>query len=158
MKKVINIVETILQIMLIVIIIFNLISVISIKILKKGYPDVFGYAYFSVLTGSMEPTIKVGDEVIVKVTKNIKENDIITYEEDGGYITHRLLRIEGDKLITKGDYNTSEDLPITKNVVIGKVILTIPFFGKIKYIITDYRFLLVLVVCYVICEIVLKKK
>lgn len=158
MKKALNIIETILQVILIIVIIFNVTSIISMKILKKGYPDIFGYAYFSVLTGSMEPTIKVGDEVIVKVTKDIKEQDIITYEEDGGFITHRLIRVEGDKLITKGDYNKSEDTPITKDVVIGKVIFTIPFFGKIKYVITDYRFLLVLIVCYVVCEIMFKKK
>lgn len=158
MKKLINLLKDIVEVIIIVVIIINLIAIISLKILKLGYPNLFGYTYFSVLTGSMEPTIKVGDEVIVKVTKNIKENDIITFQEEGSFITHRLIRIEGDKLITKGDYNKSEDLPITKDVVIGKVIFKIPFLGRFKYVITDYRFLAVLFVCYLVFEIVEKKE
>lgn len=151
MKKVLMVLEKILQITLIVLLIINIISVFSIKILKNDYPKIFGFSNFAVLTGSMEPTINVGDEVIVKITKDVKTNDIITYRENNSFVTHRLIRIEKNQLITKGDFNNAEDDPIDKDRVVGKVVLIIPFLGRIKYIITNMYFIIVLlIVCFII--------
>lgn len=158
MKKSIKIIGTIFRIILIVIIVINLISIISLRLTDKGYPDIFGYSYFSVLSGSMEPTIKVGDEIIIKITDDVKENDIITFHEEDSFVTHRLLRIEGNNLITKGDANDSEDDPVSKERLVGKVILTIPFLGKIKFVITNTYFLIVLVLAYIINEFIINKK
>lgn len=95
-------------------------------IIKKDYVNVFGYTYFVVKTGSMSGTLEVDDVIIVKITKDTKINDIITYVNDNGeIITHRLVRKSGSKLIAQGDVNNVEDNPITKDQLIGTVALVI---------------------------------
>lgn len=95
-------------------------------IMKKDYVNVFGYTYFVVKTGSMSGTLEVDDIIIVKITKDTKINDIITYVNDNGeIITHRLVRKSGSKLIAQGDVNNVEDNPITKDQLIGTVALVI---------------------------------
>lgn len=95
-------------------------------IMKKDYVNVFGYTYFVVKTGSMSGTLEVDDIIIVKITKDTKINDIITYvNSNGEIITHRLVRKSGSKLIAQGDVNNVEDNPITKEQLIGTVALVI---------------------------------
>ena len=99
---------------------------IATDIMKKDYVNVFGYTYFVVKTGSMSGTLEVNDIIIVKIDDNPKKHDIITYiNNDGDIITHRLVRIAGDKLIAQGDVNNAEDDPITKESLIGIVKLAI---------------------------------
>ena len=91
-------------------------------VLKKDYVNVFGYTYFVVATGSMSGTIEVDDIIFVKITKEVKTNDVITFKnKDGDIITHRLITKSGDSYVTKGDVNNVADEPITKNQIIGKV-------------------------------------
>lgn len=99
---------------------------INTDILKKDYANVFGYTYFVVATGSMSGTIEVNDVIIVKITDNIKVKDIITYKDkNGDFITHRVTKMVGEKIVTKGDVNNAIDDPITKKDVIGSVKLII---------------------------------
>ena len=60
---------------LILLFILALYGVFQIKIQKHGYVNYFGYTFFQVITGSMEPTIKVKDIVVEKETlpTNIKK-------------------------------------------------------------------------------------
>ena len=91
-------------------------------ILKKDYVNVFGYTYFVVATGSMSGTIEVDDIIFVKITKNVKINDIITFKnKDGDIITHRLIQKKGNQYITKGDVNNVADEAIEAKQIIGKV-------------------------------------
>lgn len=99
---------------------------IATDIMKRDYVNVFGYTYFVVKTGSMSGTLEVNDIIIVKIDDSPKLHDIITYiSDDGNIITHRLVRIAGDKLIAQGDVNNAEDDPITKENMIGIVKLAI---------------------------------
>ena len=122
-KKVLNIA---IYMMIFVIIILLLYSIIQRKITSEKYTNLFGYTLLEVVTGSMSGTIEIGDGVIVKLTSDIKEEDIIVYKKEESLITHRLIKMEEDRLITKGDANNVQDEPITKDVVIGKVIFVIP--------------------------------
>ena len=126
MKKVINmILEFILNIFVVIailILIFTIYYNIQIKILDKKYVNVFGYTFFEVATGSMSGTLDIGDIIIVKITKQIKTNDIIVYKKYESYITHRVIEIENNKIITKGDANNTNDEPIGKEYVVGKVV------------------------------------
>ena len=71
-------------------------------IMKKDYVNVFGYTYFVVASGSMSGTIEVDDIIFVKITKKVKNDDIVTFmDDDGNLITHRLVKKSGDKYITK---------------------------------------------------------
>lgn len=131
MKIIKKIFETLLNIIIIlfgILIILLLTYVIQTKILKKEYADIFGFTAFQVVSGSMANTINIGDAVIVKLTDQIKENDIIVYKQDNNFITHRVIKIDSEKITTKGDANNTEDVPITKNQVLGKVVKIIPKF------------------------------
>ena len=122
-KKVLNFV---IYLMIFVIIILLLYGIIQKKITGESYTNLFGYTFLEVLTGSMSGTIEIGDGVIVKITSDIQKEDIIVYKKEENLITHRLIEMEKDKLITKGDANNVQDDPITKDMVIGKVVFVIP--------------------------------
>ena len=98
-------------------------SLVQTKILEKPYTDILGYTAFEVVTGSMSGTIEIGDVIIVKLSHQdeIHIGDIVVFEQDGNLITHRVKKMEEDKVITKGDANNTEDEPIKKENIIGKV-------------------------------------
>lgn len=122
-KKVLKITATTILVLLVTLCIYTFIVT---DIMKKDYVNVFGYTYFVVASGSMSGTIEVDDIIFVKITKNVKKNDIITFiDEDGNLITHRLLSKTGEKYITKGDVNNVQDDPITMDQIIGKVSLIV---------------------------------
>lgn len=78
-------------------------------------PSLFGYKMFNVVSGSMEPNLKIGDIVIVKKVEkeNIKEENIITFRQGNGIVTHRVVDIikENEDVYyrTKGDNNNAND-------------------------------------------------
>lgn len=117
-----------------ILILFSLYNIISIKILNKPYTNLFCFSIFEIATGSMEPTLNVKDMVIVKITKEIKVNDIITYEEDGNLITHRVIDIKNDTITTKGDANNSLDVKVPKEKIVGKIVFVIKKGGIIREI------------------------
>ena len=44
-------------------------------------------------------------------------------------VTHRIISISGDEVITKGDANNAPDDPITMSQIKGKVLFAIPLLG-----------------------------
>lgn len=98
---------------------------IQINVQNKEYINIFGYSIFSTATGSMSPTIEIGDIVLVKVGQEAKEEDIITYKKDNEFITHRVIKIDGESIIAKGDNNNTQDEAINKDAIIGKVVYII---------------------------------
>lgn len=138
LKKIGNILIDILIAIVAVCFAFALYHYISIKILKNPYTNFFGYTYFNIKTGSMEDTIKIDDYVFVKVSNDVKENDIVSYVQNGKVVTHRIVRFEDDgKVITKGDANNTEDEPIEKEQIIGPVIKIGRQYGVVLKIITE---------------------
>ena len=117
-KTVLNIIYIILAIV-VIILIYN---IIQVSILNKPYMNIFGYTLFQVKTGSMSGTMEIGDIIIVKLTKDVNKNDIITYEQEQMLITHRIIETQNGSITTKGDANNSEDEPISQDEVIGKVV------------------------------------
>src|SRR5690554_5235487 len=99
----------------ILIILFSMVFLVSLytgiqtRVLGHKYNNFFGYAVFEVETGSMKGTINIGDWVFVKINDDVKVNDIVTYEQDGEYITHRIVGASSDRYITKGDANNRRD-------------------------------------------------
>ena len=133
----------IIYIIIFIIIVLLLYGIIQNKIENKNYINLFGYTFLEVVTGSMSGTIEVGDGIIVKLTSDIKENDIIVYKKADNLITHRLIKIEEDRLITKGDANNVPDEPITKDMIIGKVIFIIPQIHFWKKVIMIFSIILI---------------
>ena len=143
-KKGSKILGTILNFLLFIVFIIMLIGVyyiVQIRILNKEYANMFGYTFFEVATGSMSHTIEIGDIVVVKLTNDVNENDIIVYKEDKSFITHRLIKMDGNDLITKGDANNSEDKSIVKEQVLGQVIYVVPKVGIWRKIILSPQIL-----------------
>lgn len=120
-KKKIDIVAIILLILLIIV----SYCYAQLKIFHKDYINFCGFSIFQVITGSMSETIEIKDIVILKITKDVNENDIVTYKNGNDFITHRIIKKEGNQIITKGDANDSEDKPITTDDIVGKVIFII---------------------------------
>ena len=138
MKKKIEIVTkyflSLLTGLVIVSIFFALYGLFQVAVLDKNYASYFGYSLFEVESGSMSPTINVKDMVVVKETKDVKKDDIITYNIDGSFVTHRVVDVQDTKIIAKGDFNKFEDKTIPRDCVIGKVITVFPKFGVWKKI------------------------
>lgn len=115
---------------------------------------------YTIVSGSMEPNIKVYDVVIskkVKSPQDIKVGDVITFVSTssiskGMTITHRVIEVveteNGIAYRTKGDNNLSPDtMPAEYNNVIGKVILRIPQLGRIQsFIGTQSGWLIIIVI------------
>ncbi len=127
-----NIIGYILDFLLLIITILIAIGIYyitQIKVLNNEYANIFGYTFFEVATGSMSSTIEIGDVVIVKITKDVEKNEIIVYKDGDNFVTHRLIENDGEKLVAKGDANNSEDKPITREQILGRVIYIIPKLG-----------------------------
>ena len=98
-------------------------------------PKLLGVGEVVFLSGSMQPTIEVGSLGIVHEEKNYKEGDIVTYIKDRTLITHRIKEIKSDKeIIVQGDANNIADEPISKDMIEGRIILTIPHMGSVLQI------------------------
>ena len=123
LKKVILLILDILIVFISVLVIIAITYVFQTKILHKKYADIVGFTAFRVITGSMADTINIGDIVVIKITDKVKPNDIIVYQDY--FVTHRLVQESGESLITRGDANNSEDVPISRDQVLGKVIMNI---------------------------------
>ena len=121
LKIIKNIIINALIFILGIIAIFAIWTSIQLNVQNKEYVDIFGYSIFSTETGSMSPTIKKGDIVIVKIGEQVNVEDIITYKKNNAFITHRIIEIDGDSIIAKGDNNNTQDEAIKQEAIIGKV-------------------------------------
>ena len=98
-------------------------------------PKLFGVGEVVFLSGSMQPAIEVGSLGIVHEEKNYEVGDIVTYIKDRTLITHRIKEIKSDKeIIVQGDANNIADEPISKDMIEGRIIMTIPHMGSVLQI------------------------
>ena len=136
MKVVKKVGKIIFWILLIIIALYSVFIMIQKLLWKDKTPSFFGYKNFIVLTGSMEPTLNIGDIVVVKETTDIEEGDIISFRVKDFVVTHRVFEVyrENGKeyYITKGDANSNTDPELlNKENVDGKYCFKIPFLGRI---------------------------
>lgn len=136
-----------------ILILFSLYKLISIKVLHKPYANTFGYSIFEIATGSMEPTLNVKDLIVVKITKDISVDDIVTYIEEDNLITHRVISINGNNITTQGDANNSIDNNITKDAIIGKTIYVIKKGGLIREVFLTPRNIIIITITLLLISI-----
>lgn len=105
-----------------------------------GLPKIMGWGEVVFLSGSMEPEIKTGSLSVVHEQKEYYEQDVVTYFKDETLITHRIVeKREDGKYIVQGDANNTPDDPITKDMIEGKVMISIPYAGTVlNYMKTPY--------------------
>ncbi len=92
---------------------------------------------YVIVSGSMEPTMSLGDIAIVKKIRDIGQvglNDIIAFTLGDKVIVHRIVAVKKESnvpvFITKGDANKDADPWVVKpNEIIGKVIYIVPKLG-----------------------------
>lgn len=103
------------------------------KFVKKSpIPSIFGRSLLIIATPSMTGSIDAGDAIIIKKSDDYAVGDVITYfpADEATSVTHRIVRIEGDKYYAKGDANNSEDPdPIVISQIAGKMVGRIPKIG-----------------------------
>jgi len=99
----------------------------------------FNIKPYVVLSGSMEPNIQTGSLVFVDHSAKydeIRENDIIAFKLNDTMVTHRVVEVTSQGLITKGDANSTNDGGyVTVENFIGKNIFTIPKLGYLVRVI-----------------------
>jgi len=106
-------------------------------------PFLFGIKSLTVLSGSMEPTIHVGDIVVVRQISPLdaRIGDIVTFRDPtdpSRLITHRIrtIQLKGNNVAfeTKGDANTSvEDWKVARDGTIGLVLYRVPRLGYVLF-------------------------
>lgn len=133
-KKVRNRVLTSLVSLFLVAAIFLCLFVV-VQVLSNGHVSIFGYSFFKVITGSMEPSLSVGELILTHedAFDTLTVGDVISFRSQspdmiGTIITHRVIQITSDEsgelqLITKGDNNLSVDsYYVSRSNYVGKVI------------------------------------
>lgn len=77
----------------------------------------------SITSGSMWPALKKGDMILIKGIhgkEEVNEGDIIVYKNERGFTIHRVIKINEDTVVTKGDANNVSDSPVRYEEIIGK--------------------------------------
>lgn len=133
-----KIITMILYIILFLVIFYNLVIIIKTIINPNSVPDFLGYKNFTIVSGSMEPTIMTGDTIFVKEVPQYKlqKNDIISFKYNNIITTHRIVDITTEngkqKYITKGDHNNSEDEhKVSYDEIEGKFQFKLSGLGKV---------------------------
>jgi signal peptidase len=131
---------------------------VQINILDNSYSSFMGYSLFEVQTGSMEPEIKAGDWIVVKYEKDYELKDVVTFETEGEFVTHRVINKYGDTFVTQGDANNAKDSPISKEQIVGKMVKILPAFGIMRKTIFNPVVLVGLIVILYLTTSIFKKK
>jgi signal peptidase I len=98
------------------------------------------YPMAAVTSSSMWPTLHKGDLVVLKGVHGLDDlsvGDIIAFRHEDGFAIHRIAKIEGDRITTKGDANSIEDPAIGIQDVVGRVfklggnLVRVPYVGNL---------------------------
>jgi len=141
-EKIIKGIQIFLTAIMVLLILICVMFIVNTLTHKDEPSKLFGYYLFELSGDSMRPDYKKGDLVFVKAPKDgvYAIDMIVTYEnEDGAIITHKIVRIEDDKIICRGtsDNNTSDDDPITKDMIFGYVRGHWKGFANVKSFVTS---------------------
>lgn len=158
LKKLINIILDFFIVILAGVLLIAIYNNVQINILGNSYSSFMGYSLFEVQTGSMEPEISAGDWIIVKSEKDYELKDVVTFEIDGEFVTHRIINKYGDTFVTRGDANNAKDSPISKEQIVGKEVKTLPTFGILRKTVFNPVVLIGLIIILYLSSSIFKKK
>lgn len=130
--KVFTILGIVLCVLLVPILIINVTLIIKSYTNSDEVPTLGGYAPLIVLTGSMEPGIKIGDLIFVKEidASEVEVGDVIAFFDPDGngtsILTHRVKEISEENgkryFTTWGDANNGavDRLPVPEEKLVGR--------------------------------------
>lgn len=132
-NKVFNVFLDVLLILLLALCVYGLVC----RINKRPF-SLFGYQFYVIQSGSMEPELHKFDLTVVKkvAPETLQAGDIITFRNSLGLvITHRIVTVQDGSFITRGDANTGNDSdPVTFGNVYGVNV------GKVRYLGAVFQF------------------
>ena len=126
--------------------IFRIIYILLIIYLLIFVPSVFGHKPLVIISGSMEPVLKIGGILYYeKININkFDEGDILVYTTKDHIISHRIINITDNGFVTKGDTNNTVDGELVNpKQVLGKgTDWSIPFIGYYADYVNSHKYLL----------------
>lgn len=158
LKKLINIILDFFIVIFAGVLLIAIYNNVQINILDNSYSSFMGYSLFEVQTGSMSPAINAGDWIVVKNEKDYELEDIVTFQVDGEFVTHRIINKYGDTFVTRGDANNAKDSPISKEQIVGKEVKILPTFGILRKTIFNPVVLVGLIIILYLTTSMFKKK
>ena len=139
--KVLNIIG---QVMLYFVVIF----MILLNIFSINNKSFFGFRVYRVISGSMQPTLQIGDIIIIRKEKEYHINDIITYDTGLTTVTHRIKSIDNNGVVTKGDANDVNDDVFNVDKIVGKYFFRISMISLFSNIMIGNSVFIVLIVLF----------
>lgn len=105
------------------------------------------YPLASITSSSMWPTLKQGDLVLIKgVNKEeLQVGDVVVYQNEMGFTIHRIVKMDGETLVTKGDANNINDSPVKYEQLIGRLVevrskpLRLPYLGMVSALVQKFK-------------------
>jgi len=119
------------------VIVINLILVLSLAAMWIAFApaSLGGQVSYVIVNGiSMEPGFHLGDLTILRKGSTYQVGDVVTYHdaEMQAYVIHRIIGVDQDRFILKGDNNSWIDAyRPTHEEIIGKLWLYIPKLGRL---------------------------
>ena len=132
LRKVGKVLQLGLTLVLAALLLCNLYVLVAQRLLGLAHPTIFGCSTAVVISGSMEPTIKVNDLILIRAAERYTVGEIITYDDGTRLVTHRIVAVTEEGFLTQGDANNAQDSqPVAPQQILGKVILTVPHMGAL---------------------------
>ena len=107
----------------------NIYGVNAARLTGDQVPMPFGWGASVVLSGSMEPTLSVGDLLLIHRTDSYEIGDVVVYQSGGMAVVHRIIAMDGETVTTQGDANNVADEPFSAEYLKGTVTAVIPWVG-----------------------------
>lgn len=118
-------------------------------------PQILGYSTLIVISGSMEPTYKINEFLIMKKVdyEKIVVGDVVTFNYDidlDGFddlVTHRVIEIKPNgELVLRGDSQAAQyqTQTITKDKYVGKIVFNCYLLGAALYVLIRYNIFIIL--------------
>lgn len=138
-------------------IVFRMLNILIIIYLLIFIPCLWGYKPLVVVSGSMEPSLKVGSILYYhKENKiNFNKKDILVFKNKNHIVSHRIVEKLQEGFITKGDANEIIDASEIYNTqVLGKgTNWCIPYLGYYADFIYTHKYLLYISIIILIIDL-----
>lgn len=131
------------------------IYIVIVALLMYGLPKLLSnylhtpYPLAAVTSGSMWPALKTGDLVLIEgVGKgDIHVGDIVVYKNKfgSGFTIHRIVKVQSDTFVTKGDANFDADEPVSFDRLVGRSFevngspVRVPYLGSVTMFASKLR-------------------
>lgn len=120
---------------------FAVAGFVGVIVAAATVPTLFGYTSLTVLSGSMQPALGVGDVIVEKrvAPLTVRVGDIVTFRDPADatrLYSHRVVSMravgENVSFVTRGDANTGvERWTIPESGTVGRVAYRVPYLGYV---------------------------